>query len=146
MHGTRTHGPWVLVLCMLSGALGACAARRSGPEPVRAEALESEDDPVPQGQGLREQVRRVIHERVEPLRTEAELEAFLADLEASARRRGYASALEVEPGLAAIRQVLADRGPEETVRRQMEFSERMRALSPPPPPPPAHEHPPLPPP
>jgi hypothetical protein len=144
VHGARARRLWVLALCALSGALGACAARRSGSEPVRAEALEPEGGQHPQG--LREQIRRIITERVEPLRTEAELEAFLAEMEASARRRGYASALEVEPGMAAIRQVAGAHGPEELVRRQVEFSERMRALSPPPPPPPAHEHPPLPPP
>ncbi|WP_375772209.1 hypothetical protein NR798_15410 [Archangium gephyra] len=107
--------------CLLSGALGAVMTRRLGQEqPPRAE--------TPAPQDLRAEIRRRIAANVEPLRTEAELEHYLSELEAAARARGFATALEVEPGLAAIEKVLGGHGPGAVVRRQGAFDASMRAV------------------
>jgi hypothetical protein len=107
--------------CLLSGALGAVVTRRLGQEqPPRAEA--------PPPQDLRAEIRRRIAVSVEPLRTEAELEHYLARLETAARARGFATALEVEPGLAAIEKVLGERGPSAVMRRQGAFDASMRGV------------------
>jgi hypothetical protein len=105
--------------CLLSGALGAVLTRhlpQEQPPPVEA----------PPPQDLRAEIRRRIAMNVEPLRTEAELEHYLAQLEAAARARGHATALEVEPGLAAIEKVLGERGPSAVMRRQGAFDANMR--------------------
>jgi hypothetical protein len=70
-------------------------------------------------------VRALIEREVRPLHGRAPVESYLAQLEQRARARGRVSALEVEPGLEALRQNTDEIGPADSIRLSTVFSERM---------------------
>jgi hypothetical protein len=102
--------------------------RDSVPEPPRP--------PRPSGPDLRNAVGDAVAARTSQVRDAAGLSRLLVDLEAAARAKGRVTALEVEPGIAAIRDIYAN-DPAQYRTHISEFSERMgklsRSLSPPPP-------------
>jgi hypothetical protein len=78
---------------------------------------------------VREKVQERIAANAGKQRDEAELDAYLNELETQARRNGRVTALEVEPGLDAIRRLTVKLGPALAARKQHEFGDRMATLS-----------------
>ncbi len=79
---------------------------------------------------IRGQINRIIRREAEPLgqaRGQRQLDAYLARLEARARAKGKVTALEVEPGLAAIR--AHQPGKPGAMARMAAYSSRMVRLS-----------------
>ena len=63
------------------------------------------------------------------VRTERDLDRYLDGLEAKARAQGSVTALEVQPGVMAIRKAPYTEDGERRMQRVMEFSDRMAKLS-----------------
>lgn len=109
--------------------LAASWRESSGPpkstaaEPSLAVAAQSSARPVPSSRAAAPDMRALIQAAVERARVNdaADLERYLDELEAQARRNGRVTALEVAPGLSLI---LAKGTPEQA----KQFSERMVAL------------------
>jgi hypothetical protein len=83
---------------------------------------------VPPGErsAVRDAIRRAIAEEVSGLTTTAEVHDYLAELERRARARGSVTALEVEPGFAAVRQLPPG---DDAVAMELAFSRRMLRLT-----------------
>lgn len=79
-------------------------------------------------QSVRAQVRRIVREEVEGLATREEVEAYLDRLVERARARGAVTALDVEPGFAAIDQIAPEMGAESAERLRWRFDNRMMEL------------------
>jgi hypothetical protein len=79
--------------------------------------------------GAREQVRDTIARELRDVRGPGAVDQYLMTLEARARGKGRVSALEVEPGIEAIRRLQAEIGPERTMQALTEFTQRMSRLS-----------------
>jgi hypothetical protein len=85
-------------------------------------SVEASAPPVPA------QLHHLIETEVRPLKSAAEVERYLALLEQRARERGRVSALEVEPGLEAIRENTDQIGPASALQLSVTFSEKMKNL------------------
>jgi hypothetical protein len=70
-------------------------------------------------------VEEVVHKEVDPLKT-ADLDAYLNRLEQRARENHKVSALELQPGMEAIRRLVPA---DQYLDRSMAFGRRMAALS-----------------
>jgi len=78
--------------------------------------------------GIHAAVEQIVRTRVSALHTEAEVDAYLAELIARARRKGAVTALELEPGLLAIEQLRID--PHRIVEKQIAFSQSIQHKGP----------------
>jgi hypothetical protein len=81
---------------------------------------------------LRPRVAQAIGEAVQKvgaMRDEAAVRALLSELEQRARRQGVVTAMEIEPGLAAIETLEDAVGIDGVQLRQAEFAARMTALT-----------------
>jgi hypothetical protein len=122
-----------IVLLAAGVLLGALAMRSL----VGTDA--GEDDSVPsvgtsaeRPEDLRPRVQGAVAGALDELGSapdRASVEALLARLEAQARANGRVSALEVEPGLAAIAAIETTLAPGEAAAWQGAFGARMQALS-----------------
>ena len=114
----------------------AAAVMARSPAGPRERAPEPPRPPKPSGPDLRNAVGDAVAARTAQVHDAAGLSRLLVDLEAAARAKGRVTALEVEPGVAAIRDIYAG-DPAQYRARMSEFSERMgtlsRSLTPPPP-------------
>jgi hypothetical protein len=84
---------------------------------------------VARKQSTRMEIARIIRQEVEPLRGVEQVEAYLARLEARARAKGRVTALEVEPGIAAIRGLLPRIGQKRVRLQVTAFGRRMTSLA-----------------
>jgi hypothetical protein len=75
---------------------------------------------------VRAQLKQVVAENRPQLRSTGDVERYLGDLRARARRNHQVTAFEVEPGLAAIREQY---DPEHAIERTQRFADEMAALS-----------------
>lgn len=99
--------------CIIVLAITSCDDR-TGPTPTPT--------PTPVIEQLMMQKPVVVEDR-------AQLEEYLDRLESQARDKGRVTALEVEPGLSAIALLEPELGPEESLKLQTRFANRMMALS-----------------
>jgi hypothetical protein len=81
------------------------------------------------GGELRLQVQRLIQTEVAPIQTEAQLDRYLAELEARVHAKRAVTPLEVQPGLRAIEQLRPTLGNERADAKQRAFSELMKRLT-----------------
>jgi hypothetical protein len=88
------------------------------PQPVWSRSGSS----APQLPALPEEVQHTIDEEVPHLQSERDMERYLGELEARARQRHQVTALEIEPGMRAIRQLLP---PDKAMEASVRFSQRM---------------------
>ena len=114
---------FVGLLCLGALLAGFAIARRgdAARDPGAPPAASSSEN-------LRGQIRKLIDEEVTGLETEEQVDAYLARLEKRAITRGRVTALEVEPGLAAIAR-LTKLSPQQLERKHHAFSQRMAKLS-----------------
>jgi hypothetical protein len=85
--------------------------------------------PLPRTVDARPQIHRVIEEAAPSLKSPRDVEQYLGDLEARARRNHQLTALEVEPGLAAIRRLGGSLEPQRAFEMEAEFVKRMNRLA-----------------
>jgi hypothetical protein len=78
---------------------------------------------------MRAQVREVVAVEVAPLKTPQEVDHYLAELSARAKRNRHVGALEVMPGIRAIRQLGPEIGTERVEEKVAEFTQLMAKLS-----------------
>jgi hypothetical protein len=76
---------------------------------------------------LRGAIREEIQREVGALRTEQDVDAYLDRLERRARERGVVTAVEIEPGFAAIDRLTGDGG-SVAARKRVAFGARMERL------------------
>ncbi len=86
-------------------------ARRRGPSPTQA------------------RIQEAIAERLPQIHNAADLDRYLAELEARARYNRQVTALDVEPGMMAIQQQVGDIGPAGVATKTAEFAKRMNDLA-----------------
>lgn len=116
--------PMVVGLIAIAGVLGGFAIARRGNGPDVAAAASASAA----GAHMRAAIQRVIDEEVTNLETEAQVDAYLSKLEARAIANGRVTALEVEPGFAAIAR-LRDGDPKRLDQKHQAFASRMSALA-----------------
>jgi hypothetical protein len=117
-----------------AGAFALGELRAASPSPVAAPARAATtlaDEPPPSATAApppdaRSQIRRAIEVAQPSLRTQADVERYLGELEARARRNHQITALEVEPGLAAIRGLEVE--PQRMVELEIAFTGKMKRL------------------
>jgi hypothetical protein len=83
----------------------------------------------PPAASLRPQIRAAIEAAAPSLRTQADVQRYLADLEARARKNHQLTALEVMPGLAAIHGLAGRVDPERRTEMQEDFNRRINRLT-----------------
>jgi hypothetical protein len=88
-----------------------------------------DDIPLPVPPDVRAQIRQAVETEVAPLKGAGEVERYLGDLEARARRNRRVTALEVEPGVEAIQRLAGEIGPERTQEKLATFTQTMARLS-----------------
>ena len=76
-----------------------------------------------------DEIDRVVAEQLPSLRSESDLDRFLDDLEAQARRARRVTALEVEPGLRVIQRLDGVLPPGRAPEKMNEFVGRMARVS-----------------
>jgi len=118
--------PWIV-----AGALaGACAVQAySHGSGARTAAATASLEPTAAPSALldmRQRVARAIAEETPGLDSEPAVDAYLVQLERRARERGRVSALEVEPGVAAIHRLPPGAA---TNQKRDAFTVRMSRLS-----------------
>jgi hypothetical protein len=98
------------------------------PTPKREETAEppTPPKPLPPTVDAHPQIRQAVIEAKPKLRSPRDVDGYLADLEAQARRKHQVTALEVEPAIAAIRSQYPH---EEAKKRIAEYTARMSQLS-----------------
>jgi hypothetical protein len=96
------------------------------PTAVAEGPVEQHPRALPPTVDVRAQVRQVVAENRPQLRSTGDVERYLGDLKARARRNHQVSAFEVEPGLAAIREQY---DPVEAIERTRQFADEMAVLS-----------------
>jgi hypothetical protein len=138
-------GLYALAVVVLIGAL-LVLARPSPPPATRVAAAapppapdvppprrDSRDEMPPPPPADQPSVHAAIERKVEAdrptLHNAHDIDGYLADLEAHARQNGKVTALEVEPGLMAIREHAEQLGTEEALRKSDEFAQKMARLS-----------------
>ena len=125
-----------------SEAKNAADARDTPPAPPDRTAGSSRSADAPPVQTMRDRVAAVIAKEVTHLKAEREIAQYLETLKERAVRQQRVTALEVQPGVAALQTLESDLGPDEMNRRIDVFTSEMAALSkqfghaPDPPPPP----------
>ena len=137
---------WIVVPFLMAVGAGSMAlhelrAPRAAQAPIAARATTfSPDAPVaavaptapatrlPRTE-VRSQVRSVIERDRPRVQTVASLDGYLSDLERAARANHRVTALEVQPGVAAIAALAEELDPQRTIERQMEFARQMQVLS-----------------
>jgi hypothetical protein len=121
-------------------ALPAAGAVRVGARPARVSARPARVSARPARAGarpsparrlaVRAEIQRIIRQEVDELAGgEDRLERYLETLVARAEARGRVTALEVQPGLAAIRRQVALLEPGRALQLELVFSRRMREMS-----------------
>jgi hypothetical protein len=100
----------------------------ASPPAAQAEPPASLPPPPPRTVDARPQIQRAI-QAAPALKTMHDLEGYLSDLEARARRNHQLTALEVEPGLAAIRQMSSELDPQRAFELETEYVQRMNRLA-----------------
>jgi hypothetical protein len=83
--------------------------------------------PPPRTVDARPQIQRAIEAAAPSLKSPRDLQQYLGELEARARRNRQLTALEVEPGLAAIRSATLE--PQRAFEMEAEFMHRMNRLA-----------------
>ena len=78
---------------------------------------------------MRARIRQAVQSDLPALKTEADVDRYLAELMARAKRNHRVTALEVQPGLEAIRQLRSQLGDERSQTKLMAFSDSMEKLS-----------------
>jgi hypothetical protein len=98
------------------------------PPPRRAN-----DDDKPEPETAPRNIRAEVEQKVEAdrprLNSAHDVDSYLVDLEARARRNGRVTALEIEPGVMAIREHEAQLGPDQALQKTAEFTQKMARLS-----------------
>jgi hypothetical protein len=102
----------------------AAAAAPLPPAPSRRPSLA-----VPPVAMLPPAVQREVETAVPTLHSEGDVDRYLAELQARARRQGRVTAVEVEPGVQAIAQLEASLPPGRAVEKLAEWQQQMSALS-----------------
>jgi hypothetical protein len=74
-------------------------------------------------------VAALIRDEASKVDSPAALDTYLQALEARARRRGHVTAIDYDPGLAALRRMQQDLGDAEFERRYEAFTDRMVRMS-----------------
>ena len=97
-------------------------------QPALVEPPPVEAPPPPKLPDARPQIHRAIEQAAPTLKSAHDVEQYLADLEARARRNHQLTSLEVEPGLAAIRKLAGD-DPQLAFQLQAEYMQKMTRLS-----------------
>jgi hypothetical protein len=98
----------------------ATAPRAADPAPAPPAA-------PPSTVNVREQIKRAVEVAAPTLRTQPDVQRYLAGLEARARANRQITALEVEPAIAAIHSL--DLDPQRAAEMVGEFSQRMNRLA-----------------
>jgi hypothetical protein len=106
-----TRNTSVAMSLLLALSLGAC-------RPPAARAVD-----------MRARIEEAIRTEVEPLHRRPDVEAYLERLRRRAVAQRRVTALEVEPGVAAIERLMPELGPEATQERVARFVQSMTALS-----------------
>jgi hypothetical protein len=104
-------------------AVAGAATRPAAPVFVGAQGAPRESPPRAPGDPT-EMPRRIaaaVDGEVSELATPAQVDAYLNQLQGRARRQGRVTALEVEPGLAALARFRDELGSDELFRRQERF-------------------------
>jgi hypothetical protein len=135
---------WIVVLSLIAAGLAGglvyqlAHERRLGPSPVVAatppvESAAAAAAPAiaaaPGQPDVRAQIRQAVETDVTPLKSESDLDRYLASLEARARRNHKVTALEVEPGIRAIRNLADQIGPDRMQEKRAAFTQKMARLS-----------------
>jgi hypothetical protein len=115
----------VAVTAVLVMQLQKVPARTQTAEDVRPQAASVMNAPPPRID-MRAQIRQAVAEARPRLQAPASLDGYLNELEQQARRNHHVSALEVEPGLAAIQATVA---PEQQAERTQRFATKMQELA-----------------
>jgi hypothetical protein len=104
-------------------------ATEPAPAPESAPAPGDRQPSPPSKQNMRQLIAQVVDEEVSSLRGSHKVGAYLKTLKQRALSQGKVTALEVEPGIEAIRTMESEIGPEETEKRVKAFANEMAALS-----------------
>ena len=86
-------------------------------------------NPPPPTVDVRPQIRRATEAVAPTLHSARDVERYLGDLEQQARRNHRVTALEVEPGLIAIREHAGELDPQRQLELEGEFIRKMNRLS-----------------
>jgi hypothetical protein len=132
--------PWVAATVLAAaGALALHELRAASATPVviapapRAQPPSSPETPpavpVQPVADARPQIRRAVEAAAPTLRTPHDVERYLGELEDRARHNRRLTALEVEPGLAAIRSLGAEGDPQRVREMEGEFLRKMNRLA-----------------
>jgi hypothetical protein len=119
-------GAWLMARAHFSPAAARAPAPddRETPGPVPAEAIRSAGAGPTDEADLRAKIRASVASVLAEQRRGRELEIFLQELEAQARKQGRVTALEVQTGLAAL-----DAAYPEDLERGPAFARRMESLA-----------------
>jgi len=98
----------------------ARAVEESPPAPVR---------PLPPTVDVRAKIAQAVEQKAPALKSPRDVEHYLDDLEAQARRNRQVTALEVQPGLFAIARMRGELGPERALELELQFTQKMARLS-----------------
>jgi hypothetical protein len=109
---------------VVAAAVASPVAPREAATPI-APAAPVASAPPP---GVRPQIRQAIEAAAPSLRSAQDLQLYLDDAEARARRNHAITALEIEPALAAIR-MQNDLDPPRRAELEGEFLQRMSRLA-----------------
>jgi hypothetical protein len=94
--------------------------------PAPSPLLPAPASAAPSTLALPPKLRQTIDDELAQLHSERDVEAYLHDLEARARRQGRVTAFEIEPGIAAIQRLVA---PERVSEQIGQYAQRMGELS-----------------
>jgi hypothetical protein len=119
---SRFSSPLPVAALAIGGVLLAFYVFRGKPAPTGGAPSAGHESSA--ARDMQAEIERVISQEVAGLKTEAEVTAYLAQLEVRARQRGDVTALEVEPGFAAIGRL----PPEASERMRREFGKKMSEL------------------
>jgi hypothetical protein len=99
------------------------------PSPLRVAAPTPLPPPAAPHVSMRAQIRQAIETDVAPLHSEGDVDRYLGDLEARARRNGRVTALELEPGIRAIQRLADELGHERADEKLAAFAQKMTRLA-----------------
>lgn len=102
--------------------------QRSSPVEMPNPVAEQKTEQAPQSE-INRQISEIIEKEVSPLGDYHGVQAYLDQLEARATSQGEVTALQVEPGLEAIRLLMPLSGMEKTLEMMTKFERRMEKLS-----------------
>ena len=114
------------VVVLLASLAGACAHHAEvSPRPPAIASAAPALPPV----DLRPRVEAALRDEVEPLRGKDDVTAYLERLHVRATARGQVTALEIEPGVAAIERLTPELGSEAAQEWVGRFVQSMTELS-----------------